>query len=121
MSMNTTLSTNMLTLVFHCVSDKSEKCVSIVSGGTFGGGDVSISYTEILPSRECARATGERLPNRKPISISTISSTVFQQSLIYTSSIKQVTDMYIIVKMMQICQYFWPISAWPTNGKSFSA
>ena len=65
----------MLTLVFHCVSDKSEKCVSIVSGGTFGGGDVSISYTEILPSRECARATGERLPNRKPISISTISST----------------------------------------------
>ena len=65
----------MLTKVFHCVSDKSEKCVSIVSGGTFGGGDVSISYTEILPSRECARATGERLPNRKPISISTISST----------------------------------------------
>ena len=36
---------------------------------------VSISYTEILPSRECAWATGERLPNRKPISISTISST----------------------------------------------
>ena len=41
---------------------------------------VSISYTEILPSRECAWATGERLPNRKPISIKTISSTAHPSS-----------------------------------------
>ena len=38
---------------FFCVSDKSEKCVSIVSAEAPLGGDVSISYTEILPSREC--------------------------------------------------------------------
>ena len=66
-----------------CVYDKSEKCVSM-GGGAPLGGDVSISYTEILPFRECARATGERLPNRKPISISSISSTAhllkFQQN-----------------------------------------
>ena len=71
---------NVLKYNLLCSSGKkyfSEKCVSMSMEGREAplGGDVSISYTEIRSFPECALASGERLPNRKPISISTISPT----------------------------------------------